>query len=1311
MQISSQVDRSRLVSKRVHREAALVEPPFLTGRQLVKKLNINNIAITNQTNLNAMEEILGVYPQLNQSDKIFATILLLSHLESFKDHVSPVNYTSVRSLILQELDRFKVQIRPNIHAIWVGSLPDIVKTNIRIFLESTPSERRPSLTFHLSYDPRGYLAFRLKALIYRTAQSYVNNLPLGPDRDRRYWMAVIDLQNEAYKSMQSAKTPEDFNQRAIDVMVSRLGGERKQLEEELQKAKDSFVRFEKEMNQEYPGRVKLVDLSGVIHKDSPFFEYYLREMWLRGNLPSAADMARSELLSEYGGTYIDVDVSPLLQEGIFGINIEYLGGQILEHIADAPQGNVSKWSAWLEAAKVQAVHNFIAKRPNNGMAGLFSRELFERMQNDEVIKDHPLARKFIDEYLRQIEIAPFQYLKRIGPVPSAASDVKYFFQPFKQPKLFPNGLSMQERPGGLFGYDIGVLHGRENAPAFKYYQQLVISRYQELKNGDVLWEQTVPRNMDNNPDLKEEYNGYYRLDGLVEGMNVTEYITGPRSFSQAAIDSFGKIRNEYLMKKWEEQIFSPEDRRLFPLFVESAALQFDTPEDVKSAWRGQVLPRKFSFSQPSKYTTQIVLQLDHNARSTEAARFLDNRHRNSRWLVLDENNQLIFRDHGKPRIPDKWDENTRIVLVGTLHDDETMISGQLPVKISEVIAQLMPEQKGEYPIARIKVLGWSLDPQTGEGIGSRSGMVGMKGFCSELLTLLKKKGMPVKSLKGYEGPVEIDIRGRTWVLDSRGLWRHKSASLLRFLVEEKDGVPLIKEVPLKNLFDDVDVVPTPPALSVGSADRRAVVLIVSRTELKSNKMTAFREAVENLRIKHPQTEFYAFTREDNGRFKQWKYGLIRGNPDWSENWHLSTGFSRKEYDKILLLGHGNKEGGGINGVEDEEIARGISEFFVNVSRVEHLGVLVCNSKPEFGVMLYNKLRNSAVGRITGSPLPIYIAGKSLEGLSGIHPGSRLYQDQAAEKPRHGINQAKWEVKKNTNGQLEITSYLLPSRGNGIEISETQLLAGPFGYAQRQQAIAQEETKIENWREQMSKLREHVISNLNRTFYENVADLLVVAPNLEKRDARFFVPVINLKTQTVTEVNIPQELGEEFLKKNKSLNNLMEIIRIDPEGTLRIKEDAPGHLSSMNGAFLALALFRKLNRQDLSGMSAEEKFSIYWNLTGMGIAVAGDGVQLAKTLSQLMAPTGAVETAVQALKTLSGIFEAANMGFMAVAIGLDAYELATTDDPVKRVGLGIGLGFNSAALGIQGGTMVASWLLPATAEVSAGLGLLTVPLIG
>ncbi len=1309
-QMSSRLDRSQLASKRVRREATAEEPPFLTGRQLVEKLNISNIPGADSRHLNAMEEIFGWYPYLSQGDKMFACVLLISHLDLFQDHVPPATYTSVRNLIVQELDKFKEPIRPNMHVIWVGSLPDTVKTSIRIFLESTPSG--VPLTFYLGYDPRGYLAFRLKASIYRTAQSYVNNLPLGQDRDRRYWMAVINLQNEAYNNIKSAKTPEEFSQKAIDFMVSRLGGDRKQLEQELQKAKESFVNFENEIGREYPGRVKLVDLSTLIHKDHPFYEYYLKEMWLRGNIPSAADMARPELLSEYGGTYIDADVSPMLQEGIFGMNIEYLGEEILEFIANTPQGDVSKWRAWLEAAKVQAVHNFIAKRPHNGMAGLFSKELFERMQNDEMIKNHPAATELVSKYIRQIEVAPVQYLKRMGPV-SAASDVKYFFQPFKQPAIFPNGLSMQERPGGLFGYDIGVLHGREGAPAFRYYQQLVISRYQELEKGGVMWEQTVPQNMDNNLDLKEKYNGYYRLDGLVEGMNVTEYITGPRSFSQAAIDSFGKIRDENLMKKWEDQMLSPQDRRLFPLFVESTVLQFDTPEDVKSAWRGQVLPRKFSFAQPSKYTTQIVLQLDHNARSTEAARFLDNRQRNSRWLVLDENNHLVSQDTGEQMISDKWEENTRIVLVGTLHDDRSTISGQSPMKVAEVITQLMPKRKGEYPVARIKIVGWSLDPQTGEGISSGSGVAGMKGFSSELLGFLKKKGMPVKSIKGYEGPVEIDIRGRTWVLDSRGLWRHKSASLLRFLVEEKDGQPIIKDVPIKNLFDDVDVLPGTPALSVGRPDRRAVMLIVSRAQLKSNKMTEFREAVENLRIKHPQTEFYALTREDNGRFKQWKYVPVRGNPRWSENWHLSTGFSQKEYDKILLLGHGNKDGGGINGVEDEEIARGISEFLVNVSKIEHLGVLVCGSKPEFGMMLYDKLRSSTIGRITGSALPVYIAGKSPEGLSGIHPGSRLYRDQTDGRPRHGVNLAKWEVKKNAGGQTEITSYLLPSRGDGVEISETQRFAGPFAYAQGQQALAQEEEAIKNWRAQINKVREHVISNLRRTFYENVSDLVVVIPNLGKKDGKFSVPVVNLKTQATTEVEIPQELGEGVLtqQKNRAFSDLRDIVETGPDGALRIKEDTSGHVSSMNGAFFALALFRNLDRQDLSSMSAEEKFSMYWNLAGMGVGVGGDGVQLAKTVSQLMVPSGAVERSVQVLKTFGGIFEGANMGFMAVAIGLDAYELATTDNPVKRVGLEIGLGFNSAALGIQGSSAMVSWLFPAAAEAAGGMGLLAVPLMG
>ncbi len=1324
--------RSHLVRRRVVRDINLstdINLEFLTPLQLREKLGIVNIKNSDYIRLKTMEEILKLYPNLNRQDKVFAGILLLNHLDCFKDRIQAANFMGVRSIILLELDKFKDAVQSNLHLIWVGSLPETVKTNIRLFLESTPPNAGKSLTFNLSYDPRGYMAHRLKASIYRIAQSSVNNLPIGPARDRRYQMAIIMLQNQAYASIKGSGTPEEFSQGAIDFISLHLGGDRKQLEQELQKAKESFIRFEKEMDKEYQGRVRLIDLSTLIRRNHPLYEYYLREMWLRGNLPSAADMARSELLSEYGGTYIDVDVSPLLQEGIFGPVIDQLGEEILEIVASSSESSFSKWRAWLQAAKVQAVHNFIAKRPHNRLSGIFAEEIFERMRNDVICKKNPEISRYIEEYIHQIQAAPAQYMSRLN-VDANTSEVRYLFQPLKQPKIFQNGLSMQVRPGGLFGYDIGVLHGREGGAAFNYYQKLVAERYRALEQGDVFWEKSIPGNMDNNPALRDKYNGYYRLDGLVEGLNATEYITGPKVFSRAAIESFGAIQNGDLEEKWNAEFSSfdtelqsnAQDRKLFPLFVEATVLEFDTPEDVKSAWRGEVLPRRFRFSQESKYTTQIVLQLDQNAQSIEAARHLDNRHKNSRWMIVDNHGDLRQHDDGESSkiIPEKWDDNTRIVLVGTLLDHQATISGRSAADVAKIIRKLVPNGMGKYPISRIKLVGWSLDAKTHQGISSRVGAVSMKGFSFKLLKMLKENGMPVESLKAYAGPVEVDVRGRTWVANSRGIMIRNSA-ILRLLVEVKDGQPVMREAPIKNIFDDADILPNTPVLSVGKSDRRAIILMVSKEQLKSNKMSEFREAVINFRIKHPGAEVYALSREDNGRFKQWKFDPSIRPGEWAENWHLSGGLAHKDYNKIILLGHGSKEDKQINGIENDEIAAGFTKLVKNVSKIEHITILACGTHPEFGVMLYNKLMEDSstsihnkvvIDRISGSELPVYIAGNSGTDITGIQPGSRLYRDKKDGNIKHGVNDAKWEVKRGPAGNVEVTTYLLPSMGNGMVVPEIQGHAGPFSYAHQQQRLNQGEKVIESWARGIKKMREHVIKNVDHAFYENESDI-VAMPSIKKKDGKFWVSVTNIKSQSDTKVEIPQELAEEMLGKQNELIPAYDFLnsrfKKSNDGYLVSKEigEAEGHPGTLNGAFFTMALLRYLKDKG-SDLSSTEKLSVYWNLGGMGVAVAGDGAELGKTVSQIMAPGAEVE---QSLQTLGRIFEKANIVFMVGSIGFDSYELASTRDPVKRISLGVGLGFNVAALGLQGGSMAVSYFLPAAAGTLGAFGSLAVPLAG
>ncbi len=565
-------------------------------------------------------------------------------------------------------------------------------------------------------------------------------------------------------------------------------------------------------------------------------------------------------------------------------------------------------------------------------------------------------------------------------------------------------------------------------------------------------------------------------------------------------------------------------------------------------------------------------------------------------------------------------------------------------------------------------------------------------------------------------------------------WKTDNSFLYQKLVAEKDSLFFDQRTALevlphpfsgKRKQNDVgDPAVQSPEKKVRLERRQAVLLFVPKTELYTNQLTEFRSAVENLRSKHPESAFYALSWDENERLEQWQ--LHDSQEKLATSWKTLEDFPQGEYDKVILLGHGENQLGRFEDIHYVALVEAIAKWTRNISKIKHLSILACGIKAELGVMLYRKLYQESpmfgkvpllkvpeIDRITGSELPVYIAGNGEEGTSkntAVQVGNRLYQDKQDGKIKHGVSDAKWEVKRNVEGKIEITSYLLPTHGNGTIIRDTQQHAGPFGYARLQQEKSEAEaavrTAMEITGEVGNEVREKAASISHKT---NKDSFVAVLEKIKEETGKYLIPVVNLENGLTHDIEISLERAQVLKTAQETLKfsyePLKPFIERESTGQLRMKgiEGAQGHSGTMNGAFFAMALLRYIKETKLSD---EEKLSVYWNLGGLGVAVAGDGVELGKLVSEAMGST--VE---RSLQTLGRVFEGANIVFMVGSVGWDSYELAATDDPVKRVGLAIGLGFNLGALGLQGGSMGMSLLMPAAAGTLGAIGSLAVPLMG
>ncbi|PWU08462.1 MAG: hypothetical protein C5B47_04670, partial [Verrucomicrobia bacterium] len=492
-----------------------------------------------------------------------------------------------------------------------------------------------------------------------------------------------------------------------------------------------------------------------------------------------------------------------------------------------------------------------------------------------------------------------------------------------------------------------------------------------------------------------------------------------------------------------------------------------------------------------------------------------------------------------------------------------------------------------------------------------------------------------------------------------------------------------------------------PPLSVGKLERRGLVLVLPEDVLKTNAPSDFQDAVHALLQKHPETEVYAMSKGRKGNVRHWKFHTDLEEGDWKGKWSPLQTVLTGEYAKIELLGHGDPRNAQMGLMSYSDVAKELAKLMGRVSEIEHLSILACCTPLEFGVTLQSQLAAGSqihsagclVKEITLSEVPISI------GID--QPGKRLYLA--------GDHVLKWQLALLPTGELQVIRYQPAPNQILDSIHEPSSYAGPFLYAEQQRKQFEAQRKVEFALKAFHAVVHDVeqkAAQLSPQSGRNVA----LPDQMTETNGRFLVPAVNFSDGTVQAVPISPEQAASLKSAQEILANGYEYLKphlaVQEGGRLEVQEGA-GQPSTLNGAFFAMALLRALRQQE--GASAAAKLSFYWNLAGMAAATAGDGVEIGKIVNQLLAAGGAVE---RSLQVLGNVFQVANGLFTAGALGLDFYELARTSDPAKRLGIEIGMAFNGAALALQAGSAMVSWLTPAAAgTAAAGFGSLAVPLAG
>ncbi|MCG8563569.1 MAG: hypothetical protein MI747_00635, partial [Desulfobacterales bacterium] len=202
-----------------------------------------------------------------------------------------------------------------LHFLWLGKLGQIQVEYIDAWME-----KNPEYSVSLWYDEEAVLSYELSRQIKNRAYGIESDptLPASANQ-KRISQKVIELQNEAETHIRRGiANGATYDEAAADFMAARLGMDPAALEQvrlnNLESYQEGIAYLEKLHG---VGSVELKSVSEVWKANDSFREHYLQELALRGNLAAASDLARIRVLQSKGGIYVDVDLLPKIDEGVF----------------------------------------------------------------------------------------------------------------------------------------------------------------------------------------------------------------------------------------------------------------------------------------------------------------------------------------------------------------------------------------------------------------------------------------------------------------------------------------------------------------------------------------------------------------------------------------------------------------------------------------------------------------------------------------------------------------------------------------------------------------------------------------------------------------------------------------------------------------------------------------------------------------------------------------------------------------------------------------------------------------------------------
>ncbi len=618
-------------------------------------------------------DIKPLFPQLNQifSESSAQAYLMAEELKSalvgFRSRFPRYDSSlqAMRRLIDARLNDFVHRVPPALHFIWIGQVGETQINYMRVWAQVNPDK-----PVNLWYDPKAFLSYHLNSSIKKFVQArLLGTVPLSDYRfSLRLMEEVIGMQDQAFNQIKATlRQGGTFDQGAARFLREVLGQSARDIEVTRQKGLASYLQWKTTLTQvsNRQGNSPAIELRDINSlwdnaQESSFRDYYHQEMALRGNLAAASDLVRYEVLNQKGGYYLDADLFPRLNERLYS------------SIDESPYTSTGdKWA--LQSVKGRIIERVLF----SDASGQAQKNQPSLLTNDKNAFHQFKTLEMFEEANPELVSAIEQCVINRGNQP--------LFEPLANIK-----------PAVGFGYsDSGLGDWIPNAalvsaPGNKHIQQLqktILSRYRILEEHrlfDLNDSETMLSKAHDLNDIDPGYAdlAYYRAEGIPTTGKIilasTLSLSGPGVLTRTMLD---------ILDSDGEDLITEIDN-LRQVFQIEPFANFATEEAIKSTWLSNQPARPNIYASDSRYSKQIILQLDRSESVATATRYLFNKHSDnkffSRMVPLDTNGQL-------PRMSKfNLDENSRVIVVGQgqLTDNSYQVSGKSAGELASLINQL-----------------------------------------------------------------------------------------------------------------------------------------------------------------------------------------------------------------------------------------------------------------------------------------------------------------------------------------------------------------------------------------------------------------------------------------------------------------------------------------------------------------------------------------------------------------------------------------------------------------------------------------------